>query len=119
MEEETKATQVRFPASMYQRLTEGAKKSRRSLNGEIIFCLEEYFQMIDELEASEGRFNTMWAQAMEKALKKVETLTTTLKAQLQVEEQINDIRKGGPSDTKPHPPENPRPPSPEPPQGSA
>ena len=80
MEEETKATQVRFPASMYNRLTERAKKSRRSLNGEIIFCLEEYFEMIDELAASEGMFNKKWLVAMEKALKKMETLTETIKA---------------------------------------
>ena len=49
MEEETKATQVRFPASMYDRLTEMAKKSRRSLNAEIITCLEAYFAQMKEI----------------------------------------------------------------------
>ena len=50
MEEETKALQVRFPTKMYDRLTEMARKSRRSLNAEIIVCLEEYFERLEALE---------------------------------------------------------------------
>jgi len=49
LEEETKATQVRFPASMYDRLTKMAKKSRRSLNAEIITCLEAHFAQMEEI----------------------------------------------------------------------
>ena len=48
MEEETKALQVRFPTSMYNRLTEMAKKSRRSLNAEIITCMEAYLTGYEE-----------------------------------------------------------------------
>ena len=43
MEESTKALQVRFPENMYNRLARNAKINRRSLNAEIVFCLEEYF----------------------------------------------------------------------------
>ena len=50
MEEETKALQIRFPVAMYNKLSENAEKSRRSLNSEVIVCLEKYF---DELEQKE------------------------------------------------------------------
>ena len=42
MEEEIKALQIRFPITLYNQLTERAAKSRRSLNAEVIVCLEEY-----------------------------------------------------------------------------
>jgi hypothetical protein len=48
LEEETKALQVRFPAKIYNQLTEMAKKSRRSLNAEIIICLEEHLALLGD-----------------------------------------------------------------------
>jgi len=43
LEEEIKALQIRFPFPLYNKLSERAKKSRRSLNSEVIIILEEFF----------------------------------------------------------------------------
>ena len=104
MEEETKATQVRFPASMYNRLTEMAKKSRRSLNAEIIVCLEDFFKKIDapKTSADEPDWNEMMAFLKVKAAEQKATKSPPLLP-------AHKRKK----------PENPRPPAAEPPQGSA
>jgi hypothetical protein len=41
--EEQKAFQVRLPLSLYKKLQKRIKESRRSLNSEIIVCLEDFF----------------------------------------------------------------------------
>jgi len=107
MEEETKATQVRFPADLYNRLTEMAKKSHRSLNAEIIFSLEEYFRMTSELVTFRARVDENQLEGFLEAAKK-----------FGLRPELVGIEKG----TKlpnPNPPKIPRPPSAEPPQGSA
>ena len=38
---ETRAIQIRFPIKLYNLLSEGAKKSHRSFNSEVIFNLEK------------------------------------------------------------------------------
>jgi hypothetical protein len=41
-----KAFQVRLPLSLYKRLQKRTKESRRSLNSEIIVCLEDFFAIM-------------------------------------------------------------------------
>ena len=74
MEDETKALQVRFPIPMYNLLLEESKKSRRSLNAEIITCLEKYFQMIAESEDKDNLIEVLSfvdAEAVAKAIEKL------------------------------------------------
>jgi len=47
IEEETKALQIRFPIDMYNRLQEYAKKSRRSINSEVIASIEALFSYLE------------------------------------------------------------------------
>jgi predicted DNA-binding protein len=54
MDEKTKALQVRLPEEMYNRLSQQAKKLRRSLNAEIITCLEEHFDWVDKMFGERG-----------------------------------------------------------------
>ena len=44
--EEQKAFQVRLPLSLYKKLQKRIKESRRSLNSEIIVCLEDFFAIV-------------------------------------------------------------------------
>jgi hypothetical protein len=41
--EEHKALQIRFPAALYEKISEHAKKERRSFNAEVVYCLEKFF----------------------------------------------------------------------------
>jgi len=107
MEEETKATQVRFPAHMYNRLMEMAKKSHRSLNAEIIFSLEEYFRMTSEMVTFRARVEENQLEVFLEAAKK-----------FGFRPELVGIERGTKL-SNPNPPENPSPPSTEPPQGSA
>ena len=47
--EKTKATQVRFPVALYEKIQERAKKGYRSFNGEVVYCLEHYFNLSETL----------------------------------------------------------------------
>jgi hypothetical protein len=49
-EEEYRALQIRFPVPLYDKLQERAKKSRRSLNAEVLVCLESYLNEHIEFE---------------------------------------------------------------------
>jgi hypothetical protein len=65
MEEKTKALQVRFPVDMYERLAKGAKKSRRSLNAEIVTCLEELFSWQDDWSKNQQKMDAMTPERMD------------------------------------------------------
>jgi hypothetical protein len=41
--EEYRALQIRFPLSLYEKIQERAKKERRSINAEVVYCLEKFF----------------------------------------------------------------------------
>ena len=80
MEEEVKALQVRFPLDMYERLAKGAKKSRRSLNAEIIFCLEGFFKMTDELAYAKENVSPERLAGLERTARMMEDFLEYVKA---------------------------------------
>jgi hypothetical protein len=41
--EEFRALQIRFPLPLYKKIQERAKAERRSINAEVIYCLEKFF----------------------------------------------------------------------------
>jgi hypothetical protein len=45
-----KALQIRFPANLGENLQKRAKKARRSLNAEVLICLEEYFEFANLMD---------------------------------------------------------------------
>ena len=38
-----RAQQIRFPAALYEKISERAKKEHRSFNAEVVYCLEKFF----------------------------------------------------------------------------
>jgi hypothetical protein len=41
--EEFRALQIRFPLPLYDKIQERAKAERRSINAEVVYCLEKFF----------------------------------------------------------------------------
>jgi hypothetical protein len=41
--EEVRALQIRFPLPLYEKIQERAKAERRSINAEVVYCLEKFF----------------------------------------------------------------------------
>jgi len=40
---EWRAQQIRFPVTLYNKISERAKKELRSFNAEVVYCLEKFF----------------------------------------------------------------------------
>jgi hypothetical protein len=78
------AIQIRFPENLWKTLQKRAKKAHRSLNAEVLLCLEEYFdhanlmdyiskKTIEEIESlaakeTDGNFSKMMAILISEAV---------------------------------------------------